>query len=119
MYDPIKKNVVVYPNNKPSVTKELESVINKKKRPFYIADLLEKRSVSREVRKSELAKAKLNYKNKIEMNFGRSNIKAAWQGTKTMACINKHADWSNPKLLFSSQNTGVTNKNDAFDGLHT
>ncbi|XP_030272344.1 uncharacterized protein LOC115581424 [Sparus aurata] len=85
------KKVVVYPNNKPWVTKELKTVINKKKRTFFTGDLLEKKALSREVRK-EIAKAKVNYKNKIEMRFAGGNIRAAWQGLKSIACVNKQAD---------------------------
>ncbi len=85
------KKVVVYPNNKPWVTKELKTVIIKKKRTFFTGDLLERRALSREVRR-EIAKATAKYKNKIEMQFGGSNIRAAWQGLKSIACINKQAD---------------------------
>ncbi len=88
MLYPIKK-VVIYPNDKPWVTKELKTVINKKKRTFFTGNPLEKSVISREVR-SEIEKAKVNYKNKIEMQFGGSNIRAAWQGLKSMASINKH-----------------------------
>ena len=42
---------VNFPNNKPWVTKELKSVINKKKRTFYIGDPWEKKEVSKEVKK--------------------------------------------------------------------
>lgn len=44
------KKVVIYPNNKPWVTKELKSVINRKKKTFYLGDLVEKKAVSREVK---------------------------------------------------------------------
>ena len=37
----------------------------------------------------ELAKAKVNYENKIEKHFSGSNITTAWQGLKSMASINK------------------------------
>ena len=44
------KKVVIYPNNKPWETKELKSVINKRKNTFYLGDPLEKKAVSREVK---------------------------------------------------------------------
>ena len=43
------KEVVTYPNIKPWVTKELKSVINKKKLTYHTGDPLEKKGVSREV----------------------------------------------------------------------
>ena len=97
------KKVVVYPNNKPWVTKELKTVINKKKRTFFTGDPLEKKALSREVRK-EIAKAKVNYKNKIEIRFAGGNIRAAWQGFKSIACVNKQADEAKQHTTI----TGVT-----------
>lgn len=82
------KKVVIYPNNKPWVTKELKSVINRKKKTFYLGDLVEKKAVSREV-KNEIKKAKSQYRNKIENQYNSGDLKAAWQGIKTMAAINQ------------------------------
>lgn len=73
---------------KPWVTKELKSVINKKKRTFYCGDPLEKKAVSREV-KNEIKKAKIQYRRKIENKCSRGNLRAAWQGIKSMAAINQ------------------------------
>ena len=44
------KKIVTYPNNKPWVTKELKSTINKKKHIFFTGDPLAKKAASREVR---------------------------------------------------------------------
>ena len=44
------KKVVIYPNNKPWVTKELKSTINKKKVIYCTGDQFEKKEVSREVK---------------------------------------------------------------------
>lgn len=52
------KTVVVFPNNKPWVTKDLKRVINKKKKSFFTGDPQEKKAVSREVR-AVIAKAKV------------------------------------------------------------
>ena len=84
---PMKK-VVVYPNNKPWITKELKSVINKKKRTFYAGNPLEMKAVNREV-KSEIVKAKMNYKKKIETQFNNGDLRSAWKGIKHMASINQ------------------------------
>ncbi len=48
------KNVVIFPNNKPWVTKELKSTINRKTQIFVMVDPLEKRAASKEV-KTEIA----------------------------------------------------------------
>ncbi len=82
------KTVFTYPNNKPRVTKELKSVINRKKRVFYSGDPLEIKAVSKEV-KVEIRKAKLKYRNKIENQFSGGDLRAAWSGIKAMASINQ------------------------------
>lgn len=62
------KKVVIYPNNKPWVTKEFKCVINKKKQSFDSGDLMEMKAASREV-KNETRKAKTLYRKKIEKNI--------------------------------------------------
>ena len=47
----------VYPNNKPWVSKQLQNVLNEKKRSYFQADLVERRKVQRTVR-SEIRKAR-------------------------------------------------------------
>ena len=42
--------------------------------------------------RKEIAKAKVNYKNIIEIRFAGGNIRAAWQGLKSIVCVNKQAD---------------------------
>lgn len=73
------KKVVIYPNNKPWVTKELKSVINKKKKTFYCGDPLEKKAVSREVKKNKIRKAKIQYRRKIENQYSGGDLRAAWR----------------------------------------
>ena len=85
------KRVIIYPNNKPWVTKQLKTAINNKKRTFYTGNLQEKKAASREV-KSEIIKAKARYRRKIEKQYATGDLKAAWQGIKTMGSINQHAD---------------------------
>jgi hypothetical protein len=62
------KQTVIFPNNKPWVTKELKSVLNKKKRVFYTGSAEEKKRVNREVR-GAISKAKREYKDKIEQRY--------------------------------------------------
>jgi len=93
-----QKSVVTYPNNKPWVTKELKSVINKKKQTYYTGDHLEKKVVSREVR-NEIRKAKMKYREKIEMQYSSGDLRAAWQEITTMASIDQRANETNQSII--------------------
>lgn len=64
------------------------SVINKKKRTFYAGNPFEMKAVNREV-KSEIVKAKMNYKKKIETQFNNGDLRSAWRGIKYIASINQ------------------------------
>lgn len=57
------KKVIWYPNNKPWITKELKSVINKKKQTYFTEDPQERKIASREVQ-NEIRRAKAKYKEK-------------------------------------------------------
>ena len=59
---PVKKSKV-FPNNKPWVSKHLKKVLNEKKRVYFLGDLAERKEVQRAV-KSEIRKARENYKKK-------------------------------------------------------
>ena len=80
------KQTVIFPNNKPWVTKELKSVLNKKKRVFYIGSAEEKKIVNREVRMA-ISNAKREYKDKIEQRYSKGDLRAAWKGIKNMASV--------------------------------
>jgi len=58
------------------------------KKTLYLGDLAEKKAVSRGV-KNEVRKAKIQYKNKIKSQYNSGDLKAVWQGIKTMAAINQ------------------------------
>ena len=62
------KTVTIFPNNKPWVTKELKTIINKKKRIFFSRTEMEKKEINKEVKRA-IKIAKLNYKNKVEEKF--------------------------------------------------
>jgi hypothetical protein len=85
------KQTVIFPNNKPWVTKELKSVLNKKKRVFYTGSAEEKKRVNREVR-GAISKAKREYKDKIEQRYSSGDLRAAWKGIKHMASVNQKCD---------------------------
>ena len=82
------KHITIFPNNKPWVTKDLKWVLNKKKRVFFQGTTEEKKQVNREVR-GAIRKAKEKYRRKTESKFSGGCLRAAWQGIKNMAAVNK------------------------------
>ena len=82
------KHITIFPNNKPWVTTDLKGVLNKKKRVFFQGATDEKKQVNREVR-GAIRKAKEKYRQKIESKFSGGCLRAAWQGIKNMAAVNK------------------------------
>ena len=59
-----KKEVKSFPNNKPWVTKDLKSLLNKKKEPLEDKDKDKTRKIN-SVLKRAIYKCKLDYKNKM------------------------------------------------------
>lgn len=59
------KMVIRYPNNKPWITKELKSVINKKKQTYFTVDPQKRKMASTEVQ-NEIRRAKAKYKEKTD-----------------------------------------------------
>ena len=77
------KQVSLYPNNKPWVTKYLKICLNKKKLAFLSGDRQKVFELEKEfIQKSRLAK--IHYKNKGERKFTTGNVREAWQGLNTM-----------------------------------
>ena len=77
------KDVIIYPNNKPWVSKALKALFHKRKLAFQRGDMDTVKEVRKEVR-AELEKAKLRYKEKVEAELSSNNTKSAWNGMKTM-----------------------------------
>ena len=74
----------MFPNNKPSATKDLADVLNKKKRVFFQGSADEKKQVKKEV-KLAVRKAKNLYITKIESKFKGGRLRDAWKGLAHMA----------------------------------
>ena len=89
-----QKNITVYPNNKPWVTKELKNVINKKKKIFYIGNNQERKDVNKVV-KNEIRKAKRADKDKVEHKYSSGDLRAAWRGIKSMSSVTNIQDDNN------------------------
>ena len=72
------KTVVVFPNNKPWVNKDLKIAINRKKKVFFLGDLQAKKEATKEVR-TEIGKPKSKYREKIEKQYVNGDLSSAWQ----------------------------------------
>lgn len=82
-----EKVVKVYPNNKPWVTKNLQALLNRKKRAFKLDNLSELNGLQREI-KCEIKRAKLAYKQKVEDKLSSNSLGSAWDSVKTMVGLN-------------------------------
>ena len=81
------KTVKVFPNNKPWASSALKGLIHNRKNAFNEGDLPKVKDLNREI-KSEIKKAKLRYKDKIEAELSSNNLKEAWNGMKVMTGSN-------------------------------
>ena len=91
---PVQK-CLVYPNNKPWVSKQLKKVLNEKKRAYFQADVAERREVQRTVR-SEIRKTRESYKNKIELKFKTGDMRTVLEGIKTMSDMLQNSNRLSP-----------------------
>ena len=77
------KEVKIYPNNKPWVTKDLKQCLNEKKAAFLSGDRQKVKELDKEFkRKARIAKRE--YKDKVEDKFVTGNASEAWRGLNTM-----------------------------------
>ena len=77
----------MFPNNKPSATKDLADVLNKKKRVVFQGSADEKKKqVNKEV-KLAVRKAKNLYITKIESTFKGGRLRDAWKGLTHTAAV--------------------------------
>ena len=80
---PVKK-VKVYANNKPWITADIKSMINKKKQMFGKGDKTQLKAIQRDL-DIAISKQKHIYKSKLEQNFTENNMKKVWQGMRLMS----------------------------------
>jgi hypothetical protein len=83
-----KKEVKIFPNNKPWISKSLKRTINEKKVAFQSGNKEERKKVQRKLRE-EIKKAKLEYKDKVEQQFQSGSMRDAWQGLKNLTGQNR------------------------------
>ena len=103
------KNVKIFPNNKPWITKELKIHLNEKQTLIKSGDkeaLKEKQAVLN----SEITKSKDAYKDKIKNAFQSQNSRQAWDGLRKASGF--HQD--KPTLNIPNQNTFVEELNEFY-----
>ena len=79
-----QKKLKVFPNNKPWITKDLKTTINKKKLAFQTGNKADRKSIQKTLT-SEIRHHRRIYKEKIEAHFQRGNMADAWKGLKTLS----------------------------------
>ncbi len=92
------KEITIFPNNKPWVTKELKSVINMKKCIFHTGSIQEKKEINRVLR-SEIRKAKRVYRDKVEHKYTSGDLRAACKGIKSMTSISQGSSGSDRNTI--------------------
>ncbi|KAI3367330.1 hypothetical protein L3Q82_008377 [Scortum barcoo] len=77
------KTVRCYPNNKPWVTREVKTVLNKKKAAFRSRDREAMKAAQQEV-KHCVKEAKDSYRRKVEQKLRENNLREVWEGVRTI-----------------------------------
>ena len=83
------KQIKIFANNKPWITKDLKNCLNLKKFAFIQGDQQRVKELKKEL-KQKTKLAKLNYKNKMEEKFISGDIRHAWRSLNTMMGRNKN-----------------------------
>lgn len=86
------KQIKIFPNNKPWVTREVKAAINKKK-AFYSGDKERIKDAQREL-KVIIRQGKQKYKERVEGNMSCTNTRGLWNGMKSITGYGT----SNPSL---------------------
>ena len=82
-----KKVVKCFPNNKPWVTKDLKTLLNRKKHLLSTNDREQLKTVQKEINK-QLNVCKTQFKEKVECMF-KTDTKSAWDGLKVLTGMKK------------------------------
>lgn len=102
------KQVTIYPNNKPWVTKDLRYLIQEKHKAFRDKDFARVKCLKKEL-KQTIQKCKEDYKNKLENQFRNNNMRKLWNSLKEITgsskagmCVNaaNELDYSNELNAF-------------------
>jgi len=77
------KEVKIFPNNKPWISKDMKRLLNNKKRAFMQDDREKVKHIQKEINQ-KTRQCKADYKEKVERQFQQSDLRQAWQGVNTM-----------------------------------
>lgn len=77
------KEVRVFPNNKPWLTKDMKRCLNDKKTAFLRGDTEGVKNKRKELR-AKIQRAKMDFKHKVEDQFCTGNPRQAWKGLNTL-----------------------------------
>ena len=108
------KKIMIYPNNKPWINKELKDMLIEKHRLVRSGNDVERRTVQKHIDK-KIAECKQIYKEKVEGLFRTNRVKDAWNGLKTLCGYNKKQNTPDPENL----NTYVNDMNEFFARFET
>ncbi|KAK0148991.1 RNA-directed DNA polymerase from mobile element jockey [Merluccius polli] len=84
------RTVRCFPNNKPWITSNVKSLLNRKKMAFREGNQAELRRVQGEL-KVRLKEAKEDYRKKVEQKLQENNTKEVWNGMKIIAGLGKRS----------------------------
>ena len=84
------KQITVFPNNKPWITKHSKYFFNKKKRVFFWGSATEKKQVNKEVKQLAVRKAKTVYRTKTLSKFADNNLREARMESRTWLLLTQH-----------------------------
>lgn len=82
------RTVRCFPNNKPWITSNVKTLLNRKKRAFREGNQAELRRVQGEL-KVRLKEAKEEYRKKVEQKLQENNMREVWDGMKTITGLGK------------------------------
>ncbi|KAI3364496.1 hypothetical protein L3Q82_011282, partial [Scortum barcoo] len=102
------KTVRCYPNNKPWVTREVKTVLNKKRAAFRSRDREAMKAAQQEV-KHCVKEAKDSYRRKVEQKLRENNMREVWEDTTTPPSSSPSSTQSSP-LITTDQVRGQLRK---------
>jgi hypothetical protein len=112
------KEIKVFPNNKPWITKEVKSVINKKKQIFGQGDKGKLKDIQKEL-KSVISAERAKYKDRIEQNFVENDMKKVWTGMRLMSGYSngskKHTELPQTSISYANDLNDFYNRFDIHD----
>ena len=78
-----EKEVKIFNNNKPWITKDIKALLQEKQKAFLDRDTNLQKDIDKKVKK-QINSEKFKYKQKLENHFKSGNSKETWQCLKTM-----------------------------------